>query len=403
MADTDAPVLLEIPIPGLSNVVLVVKRAHNDAFLGVEDSKGVQIDAFNPRHLAFQDSEFIGRLVAWVFVLAREMASQGTPFGATGANQDLWLEVKKVTVPTPQNAVLTISVTASNSVSIPAGTIWSSDAGQRYTQNIALNFVVLESTIDVDITAVDIGSIFNLSTGDSVFVQAPPNDLVEPSVVAAIVTPGQNPADEAAKLALLKAAFGGDGGVGTIGWYQFELLALDLSISQVFVEPVGNGDGTAVLYPVMVQTDESVPDYVIVKPTQGQVDGWELVLRDPKRKVVRDLPFVEVLATPQIDLEFAILPNSAANQAAAITAVNERFQDARPTASNPMVTYSIAVSELVAAIGVLVAITSAVATDVQPGVDADLTNVPNPGGVSAGDAVVGVSGQILIGGIISFV
>lgn len=393
--------LLALPIQKLSEALRSAKRALTDAYAGTLDESGKPISAFDPSRFLFILAEYLGRADATVQKMAREFATQATPFGATGANLDQWLAFKGVTVPTPQAAILTISVTASNNVSLPAGTVWSSDGGLQYTQNAALVFGVPETTQTVQVTAVAIGSLYNLSPGDDIFVQAPPDDLVDPSTVVSVDTTGRDPADDDDKAALLQAAFAADGGAGTIGWYQFQVQSLATVVTQVFVAPIGFGDGTVVMHPLIKPSDATTPAYDILAqlPTQGQVDAWESELRAPESKIVRDTPHVEILPTPGIALTFQIAPDTTDNRAAVVQAVGERFQAEWPTDVQPMAAYSIAVSELQAAAGALDSISSAIVTDVQAGAGATAENVPTPGAPTPTTTVFAKYGQILVGEI----
>lgn len=389
-------VLLDLPVRTLSAILTDTKKKLTDAYSSIETAAGKVLDAFFNDNLLFQRSEFYARIIQFLEALARENASQATPMGATGQPLDLWLDLKDVSVPTATTAKHTIDVTGTNNATLPAGTFCAAVSGERHSTDSVVNFGPDPSTISVDITAEGAGSNFNLKLGDDVFLENPGANITVNAPVSVILVVGADPANDDQKSGLLRASFGGDAGAGTAGYYVAQTKQLDGAIGQVFIIEAGFGVGSVVIYPLLTltQAQQDSEPWLVLPPSQGQVDGWETTLRDPEIRIVNHRIFVEVVATPEIDIDMTITPDTADTQAAALKALNLRFQESYATDG-----YTIANSEMVGAVSNAEGILSVIFGNVTAGTGADSDNVPNPG--PSAD-VFALNGQLLLIGVLSF-
>ena len=395
--------MIDVPIPDLAANILNAKRFFDDAFNGIADKLGQPVSAFRAHSFGRPLAEWFGRFSHFLYLRMREMASQATPWDATGANLDAWLEFYKVQVPAAQTAVLSIELESDGSIvvlggiTLPAGTEFAASGTGIYTLDAPINFPAGAAvTRTGTVTAEAVGSVYNLAPGDQIALASPPiSGIVDPGVVTGIVTAGLDTADDADKQQLLRDALTGGKAVGTIAWYQGQLRTLDTGIGEVFVHAAGLGDGTVALYPLL-RPAENQPAYTIIKPTAGQAAGWTAVLNDTSVQVTNHVVTVDELRTPTIDLEATILPDTAATRAAAVEAVALRFAEEWPSGARGMQAYQIANSEIAGAIATAQGITTSSLVSVAAGAGAGADNVPSPGP----DAdVYAQSGQVLVSNI----
>lgn len=379
--------LLDIPVITVSDALVKAKRALTDAYASVETAAGKKLDAFISDNFLFPLGEMYARLLVYLETALLVAASEATPMGATGSNRDAYLELKGVTIPGPQFAQITIAVTGGNNATLSSGWNLATVSGARYTTDAAVNFGVGPETLTVNATAESIGSRSNVAVGDSVELEPWP-DVGSEATVTAIIQAGADPADDEALDRLLLAAFRGDSSSGTEGWYILELMQVDGSILRIFSVPAGFGPGSIVLYPTLVlsASDQESAPWTLSIPTQGQVDAWEVEMR--ARATVNDRVFVEVLATPVIDIDLTISPNNADTRAAVLKAMSLRFEE-----SYSALGYSIANSEIIGAATGAVGVLSTTINNITAGTGANSDNVPVPGASADAYALLG---QVLL-------
>lgn len=366
-------VLLDIAITTIQDALRIAKRGLTDAYATYQTPAGKTLNAFENDNLLFAFGEYLARLIAQFEATMVVAASEATPFGATGANLDRWLALKGVSVPSEQQAQVTIDVTGQNNATLPAGSFLSSPSGARYSTDAVVNFPAPLTTISVNATAEEVGSRPNVALGDVMDLDPVTNVSVTASV-GAILQVGADPADESSKGELLEASFVGDTGSGTEGWYQLLLRQLDGAIGDVLSLPAGFGVGSLVLYPLLALTasEAQTTTWLLKKPTAGQTSAWQTALRG--KRTVNDRIYVVVLTVPVIDIVATISPNDASTQAAATEAMHRRFAESYSVSG-----YSIANSEILGALTTATGVFSATINNITAGTDADENNVPVPG------------------------
>jgi len=375
------PALLPITIPTLSEVLTTVKRGLTAAYSGVVTRSGRTLSAFTNDNLLYPLGQILARRDLFLMGLARESATQAFPGGATGAPLQQWAELMGVIAPVPATAQLTIAVTARNNYTLPAGSFVAGIAtGKRYTTDAPLVFGAPESTIEVNVTAEAAGSDYNLSVGDDIGIDDISDDVDTIAPVTALLVAGADPVNDEQTSERVRGAFAARSGCRLAAYYIEQLRNLDAAIGEVFVDPAGLGSGTVVLYPLLVLTALEAQDapWTINLPTQGQVDAWESALNVLTVRGVGDNVKVRIMAVPWAECTLTIVPNTADTQAAAGRALRQRVATGRGASG-----YSIANSELIAAISGLTSITSVTVNDIQPSVtaghEATEDNVINPG------------------------
>jgi hypothetical protein len=380
-------ILLDLALETLQEALNGAKSALTDAYAEVQTAAGKALNASYRDNLLFPLSEFYGRLRMFFQGQIVVAASEATPMGATGANLDRWLELKGAVVPAAQLAQVEIDVTGGNSAVLPAGWDVANINGDRYSTDAPLAFPAGSATLTVSMTAEIVGSLANVGVGDVVTLE-PFADVVSAATVSAVLVAGADPADEDAKGELLDASFAGDAGSGAEGWYVLALKQRDGAIGDVLSVPAGFGPGSLVLYPLLALTADELATtpWLLKLPSSGQAGAWETAIRE--RRTVNDRIYVEVLATPEIDIDATITPDNASTQAAATEALRLRFAQSYSAGG-----YSIANSEILGAITTATGIASAVLTSVTAGTGATVDNVPAPG---PGATVYSLLGQALL-------
>jgi uncharacterized phage protein gp47/JayE len=388
------PSLLDLTVSTLDESLRSVKRGLTDAYSSYVTPAGKQLNAFVGDNFLFPLSEFYARLKQFLELKIREEASQATPFGATGANLDRFLEFKKVAIPSALTAQVTIEVTGDDAV-LPSGSAGATIAGQRYSTDAVLIFPPGGATYEINATAEAVGTDSNMALGEILELD-PVAGVSTAAPVVAILQVGADPADEDAKSRLLEAAFAGDAGVGTSGWYISQTLGLDGAFGDVFVLPAGYGVGSIVLYPLLALSaaEQQASPWLLKPCAVAQADAVTTVWADPTRRLVNDRVYGAVLATPAIDLEFTITPDTADTQAAVYEALRTRFADDYSASG-----YIISNSELIGAATTAKGVSSAILNDVLPGAGADADNVPVTG---SNANIYALQGESLIVGVVTF-
>lgn len=404
------PELLNLPVPSLRDTKAFVKRVATDAFTGVLDATGAAVSAFDGRSILFALSEFLAHMAQRFELLLREYASQATPFGATGDNLQAWVDWLQIPLPVATRAEIEITVvrtqnTVAGSETLPAGAKFSTVNGLVYETTAPGAFGPVggpfPQSVAVPARAAAVGSAYNVVNGGPMYLAFSNADYEDPATVTDVTVIGQDPANDADLEQLIRDNFRGANGAGINAWYLAELSALSPVIGGVYIHPAGYGPGSVVLYPLLAldaSTAESAP-WTVNKPTTGQLDGWETALNDDTRRQTTDTVHVEELATPEIDITLQILPNNASTQADALEALNLRFLQDRPVEPAPMRAGRIDNSEILGAVASLPSITSTTLIDIQPGTDADESNVPSPG---ADADVYYLAGQVPVVGVVAF-
>jgi hypothetical protein len=317
------PKLLDLPVPTIDESLVDTRLAITSEYEEVGES------AFDNTSTLYPLGTALGRLFFDVFVRAREFASQGTPFGATGANLDSQLEAEGIAVPVAAVAVLTVAVTGREAFSLPAGTTIASDGGQLYTTNAQLDFDPgpAGNTLNVQITAAAIGSLYNLEVGSTVNLAIIDDDIDPRPVVVSVDTPGADPADDCAKNDLLRAKKAQSNAAGTAANYRFLLAQLDGAIGDVYSLEAYPYNGSISLFPLLRLTtqEQSTTPWLIKIPTAGQLSGWQTQLEADDVRSVNDRVFVDAVTERLVPLEIIPVPDTPEIRTAIDTALKTGF------------------------------------------------------------------------------
>lgn len=316
--------LLDLPIPSIDDTLTDTRLVLTAEYEVIGES------AFDDTSALFPMGTAIGRIIEDLYVVGREFASEGTPFGATGANLDAWLEAEGITVPTASTAIHTISISGRNTFALPAGSVVSSDGGQGYTTDGALAFhadPVVYQTLTVQMTADAIGSIYNLEVGSTATLKIIDDDLQPKVTIDSLDNAGSDPADDGAKSDLLRAKKAQANAAGTAANYRFLLAQLDGAIGQVFSIEAYPWNGWISLYPLLRLTALETQDtpWIIKIPTAGQLSTWETALQADDVRSVNDRVVVDAVIERLVPMSIELVPNNATTQASAMQAMQVGF------------------------------------------------------------------------------
>lgn len=388
------PELLRISTPEFSEILTQVKRGMTAAYSGFLTRSNRVLSAFTNNNLLYPLSNIVARRDEFAYSLARDAATQAFPGGATGGPLQQWASLVKVLFPVPATTQLTIAVTGRNNFSLPAGSfIAGIGTAKRYTTDAPIAFGAPETTIEVNITAENPGSDYNLSIGDETAVESISDDVDVVAPVTALLVAGADPLSDEQTSVRVQAAFASRGACRLEAYYIEQLRNLDASIGEVFVDPAGLGSGTVAMYPLLILSSDQALNspWSINLPSQGQVDGWEISMNDRTVRGVNDDVDVRIIAVPWAKMTMTLTPNSADTQKAAENALRSRVAEGRGASG-----YTIANSELVGAVSNAQGIDSVVFNDIQPSIivdhEATIDNIINPG---ASADIAALNGQLI--------
>lgn len=311
--------LIDIVIGTLAERIASVKRAFNAEF------NDPDLDAFRPTNLLYPLATVVGYLLQSLRIQAREDASQATPFGATGANLDPWLDIYSVTVPTASKATGSVDVTGSNNKSVPIGTELVRADGHIFATTATINFGAPESTITVAVEALEVGASYN-TAADEVLELALVDDDIDPNTVSLGIGGGSDPADDDAKKGLIKVRLSQSRIAGTAKFYEELALGFSSSYSRVFVVPAGLGPATVVVFPIETNPPGS-EDWELTIPGSGEIAALQAHLEQDDVARVNDRIHVRAATLVDVDIDVAITPNTAAVQAAILDQLRSRFAE----------------------------------------------------------------------------
>lgn len=368
--------LLDIVLPTLAETLAAAKRAFNAEFQDPE------LDAFKPNNLLYPFTTKLGHLLQLFHVTARENASQATPFGATGTNLDAWLDIYGVTIPGEATASGTVDITGKNGISVPLGTeLLRLADGALFRTTEAVTFGTPETTITVDVEADEPGASFNTAVGEPLELQLIDDDLT-PTAISGGIDGGADPADEAAKQALIRIRLSQSRIAGAAADYELLVLEFSGSIARVFVEPAGLGPATVVIFPI--NKNASGAEYwELTVPSAGEIAALQAYLEQPTVARVNDIIVVQAATLREVDIDVSITPNTAEVQAAITDSLRARFFESYDTGG-----YEIPNSEIAGAISAAAGEESHTLNDVDGG--------------GAGADAVAVFGTILQLGTVTF-
>lgn len=329
--------LLDVALPTLAQTLRDVRRGFNAWY------RELGLDAFQKNNLLYPLSNINARVIQQLYLLAREQASQATPFGATGANLDAWLEIFAVQIPPPATATGTVSVTGADTT-LPAGSFLASVDGLLYTTNTATIFGPVKETLDVAVTAEEVGAAYNRAPGDTLELALLADNL-EPEAVVVALDGGSDPADDDAKTTLLQTRLAQSNTSGTAADYRLRALAFDVALGGVFIVEAGKGPGTIALFPINRLTVGQEP-YEVNVATPAQIAALQTRFDDPTVRKSNDRPFVLELGLAPQTFDITIQPDNPDTRAAVTRALGNRLADDYSASG-----YTIANSELNAAIG----------------------------------------------------
>lgn len=368
--------LIDITLPTLGDTIRSVRRAFNGQYRST-----LGLDAFRPTNALFPLSLILARIGAQVDRRGVEAASQATPFGATGKNLVAWLDVHGVAIPPAAKATGTVNVTG-ESATLEANTILSSGAdGTLWETDAQVVFSSPEETLSVAITALEVGTAGNREPNDVLELSAVPAGIQTEATVVTL-TGGNDPADDASLLALLQARLAQSNTSGTGADYALKSLLTDNSLRTVYIVEAGKGAGTISMYPTNKLTS-SQDSYEVNVSSAGQISNLQTYWDDESNRKVNDRPFVLSLTLVAHTFDVTITPDNADTRAAVEDALGNRLAQDYSAKG-----YTVANSELSAAIGNAAGVTSHTLNDV------------NGNGATA-DAVAAL-GELATRGVVTF-
>jgi len=368
------PKLIAITLPSLGETLRKVGQGLNAEY------RTIGLNAFKTNNLLFGLRVIIARVTQQLYLLAREAASQATPFGATGSNLDDWLDIRNVQVPPEATATGSVEITGINA-SLDAGTELASSDGYVYTLDSGVVFSGVESTTVVNVNAVATGADYNRAPGDILQIDTA-DDGINPDAVVVTLSEGSNPADDVFKETLLQASWSQGDTDRTLAAYRTRSLTFNSQFREVYVVSAALGAGTVGIFPTNKLTGEQA-DYEVNVASAAQVAVLQAHLEQDTVRGTNDRIFVKELVLLAYTFEVSITPDTADTRAAVIESIGTRLAEGYTLKG-----YTIANSEISAAIGS------------SPGVESHTLDDVN--GEGAGADVVALVGELANLGDVTF-
>lgn len=356
------PELLSLPLPTLADVLRNARRSFTAEY------QQLGLSAFLKNNATYALAIIVARVQMQLYLGSREHASQATPFGATGANLDRFIEAYGVVLPTPQTASGTVTLTGGNSRTVPSGTVLTFQS-LIYRTTTSVTFGALEEDVEVGVIADAVGSQYNRAAGDLMDLAFLTDDI-QPTAVVIAVTGGQGAATEEDKERLLQLAYQRSQQSGTAGDYRLKSLQFDSQLLDIFVIEAGAGAGTVVLYPIN-KLNPGQESYEVNQPSAGQIAALQAYIEDPEVRKTNDRMFVFLITLTPVDFDVTISPDTADTRAAVTSALGNRLAEDYAAGG-----YTISNSELDVAVGGAAGVSSHTINDVDGGgPDADVVAV----------------------------
>jgi hypothetical protein len=356
--------LLDVAVETVAESLASARNSLASEYSELTREDGTAVSPHKDNNLLYPLGNVLGRLANTLLIQMRELASQATPFGATGGVLDQWLEGYGVAIPAESIATGTVALTGTDET-LPAGTELIAQAGSFvFTLDSAVAFGPSEETINAAVTAAEPGASYNLATGDLLAVGTLLDGVNPTATWVSLTVAGRDPASETEKTALLQTRLQQGNGVIPVRSYRQLALLFDITFAEVYIVPAGKGAGTVVAYPTLQLPDATEQDapWTVLLPTAGQVSALETYLQRDDVRAPNDRMSAELLSLTETTFDVSITPDTADTRTAVEEALARRLAEDY-TASG----YTIANSELSAAIGALAAVTSHTLNDVGGG------------------------------------
>lgn len=364
------PEILDIAVPDLSTLVRESKVALDTEYSDLRRSDGSRVSAFRANNALFAFALVLARLQTTTVIRAREIGSQATPFGASGAALEQFVRAYGIAIPAATLAEGVVQITGESSTLATGSLLVAANGVEEFETTAVAVFGSPEETISVPVRATEAGSSHNLAAGDSLDILDVTATITPVATWEALSTAGIDPATEDDLAALLQDRLRqGSTPFGTAYYRAAARRALPTA-GTIFLLEGGSGPGSINVFPTLALTDqqEASTPWLIQLPTQGQLDAVQASLSDPAVRGTNDRVFVLAATVTLSTFEVTIQPDTADLRAAVTTALGQRLLQDFSVAG-----YTIANSELNAAIGAT-QVTSHTLLDVNgQGAAADLT------------------------------